>query len=155
MAPKKKSAKKATSKKASKAAKTSGKKKATKKAAAKPAATKVAKKAAVKVKTAGFPAVTKPRSKSQVVAALADATSLSKKEVAGVFEALTGLIKQDLKGPGLFSVPGLMKVKKIHKPKKPARKGINPFTGLETTFKAKPARDVVKVLPLKGLKDMV
>jgi nucleoid DNA-binding protein len=48
-----------------------------------------------------------------------------------------------------------MKIKTIRKPATRARKGINPFTGEETTFKAKPARNVVKILPLKGLKDMV
>jgi hypothetical protein len=58
-------------------------------------------------------------------------------------------------GPGTFTVPGLMKVKVVRKPATKARKGLNPFTGEETVFKAKPARNVVKVLPLKGLKDMV
>ncbi|MCK4951550.1 MAG: HU family DNA-binding protein, partial [Gammaproteobacteria bacterium] len=57
--------------------------------------------------------------------------------------------------PGTFTVPGLMKVKVVRKPATKARKGINPFTGEEMMFKAKPARNVAKVLPLKGLKDMV
>ena len=48
-----------------------------------------------------------------------------------------------------------MKIKLVRKPSQPARKGINPFTKEEVMFKAKPARNVVKVLPLKGLKDMV
>ena len=48
-----------------------------------------------------------------------------------------------------------MKVKVVRKPATKARKGINPFTQEETVFKAKPARNVVKVLPLKALKDMV
>ncbi len=47
------------------------------------------------------------------------------------------------------------KMKVVKKPARPARKGTNPFTGEEMMFKAKPARKVVKVLPLKGLKDMV
>ena len=58
-------------------------------------------------------------------------------------------------GPGEFSIPGLMKIKVVRKPATPERQGINPFTKEETVFKAKPARNVVKVLPLKGLKDMV
>jgi nucleoid DNA-binding protein len=67
------------------------------------------------------------------------------------------LIKKNVgkRGPGVFTVPGLMKVKVVKKPATKARKGINPFTGEATTFKAKPARKVVKVQPLKGLKDMV
>jgi len=51
-------------------------------------------------------------------------------------------------------MPGLMKVKVVRKPATKARPGINPFTGEETIFKAKPARNVVKVQPLKALKDM-
>ena len=67
------------------------------------------------------------------------------------------MIKKDLgkKGPGIFTVPGLMKIKVVRKPATKARKGINPFTGEEMMFKAKPSRNVVKVLALKGLKDMV
>ncbi len=49
---------------------------------------------------------------------------------------------------------GLMKIKLVRKPAQPARKGINPFTKEEVMFKAKPARNVIKVLALKSLKDM-
>ena len=98
----------------------------------------------------------KPTTKSEAYSYLADKTGLAKKEVNSVFDALTGLIKRDLKkGPGIFSVPGLMKIKVVRKPASKARKGTNPFTGEEMMFKAKPARNVVKVLALKGLKDMV
>lgn len=116
------------------------------------------KKPAAKKKTAGASnAAMKPPTKSEVVGSIADDTGLSKKEVNAVFEALGKVMKKNLsgRGPGLFTVPGLMKVKVIKKPATKARKGINPFTGEETVFKAKPARKVVKVLPLKGLKDMV
>ena len=99
----------------------------------------------------------KALTKSQILSELADATDLSKKEVGAVFDALSDLIRKNIgrRGPGIFSVPGLMKIKVIRKPATKARKGVNPFTGEETVFKAKPARNVVKVLPLKGLKDMV
>jgi nucleoid DNA-binding protein len=98
----------------------------------------------------------KPTTKSEVLAYLSDQTGLSKKDVGSVFEALGSIINRDLnKGPGVFTVPGLMKIKVVRKPAVPARKGINPFTGEETMFKAKPARNVVKITPLKGLKDMV
>lgn len=99
----------------------------------------------------------KPRTKSQIYTDLAESTNLSRKEIAGVFEAMGGLIKKDLggRGPGIFTVPGLMKIKRIHKPATKAREGVNPFTGETMMFKAKPARSVVKVLALKGLKDMV
>ena len=98
-----------------------------------------------------------PRTKSEILNVLADQTGLNRKEVGGVFTALGEVMGKDLgkKGCGTFTVPGLLKVRRINKPATKARKGINPFTGEETTFKAKPARNVVKVRPLKALKDMV
>jgi len=95
--------------------------------------------------------------KSEIYQALVAETGLSRKQVAAVFEALGGLIQQNLgkKGPGVFALPGLVKLKVIHKPATPARKGINPFTKEEQMFKAKPARKVVKAVPFKALKDMV
>ena len=99
----------------------------------------------------------KAPTKSEVLGAIADKTDLTKKQVAAVFGELGSLIAKNLKksGPGVFTVPGLMKVVVKRMPAVPARKGINPFTKEETIFKAKPARNVVKVRPLKALKDMV
>lgn len=98
----------------------------------------------------------KPATKSEVMSKIAEATELPRKQVASVFDALAGQIKDALgkKGPGVFAVPGLLKITVIQKPATPKRKGINPFTKEETIFKAKPARRVVKVRPLKALKDM-
>ena len=99
----------------------------------------------------------KPPTKAQVLKDLADATGLTKKQVESVFDALAEMIGKNLgkRGPGVFNVVGLMKVKVVRKPAVPARKGVNPFTGEETVFKAKPARNVVKIQPLKKLKDLV
>ena len=99
----------------------------------------------------------KPMTKSEIVAGIADATGLTKKDVNSVFEAMAAQIKKSLSqdGPGSYTVPGLMKLIVQRKPATEARKGINPFTGEETVFKAKPARNVVKIRPLKNLKDMV
>lgn len=99
----------------------------------------------------------KPTTKSETFTYIADKTGLTKKDVSTVFDSLTALIKHDIRrtGPGVYTVPGLMKIKVVRKPATKARKGVNPFTGEEMVFKAKPARNVVKVLPLKGLKDMV
>ena len=74
-----------------------------------------------------------------------------------MFEDLAALIAKNLKksGPGVFTIPGLSKIKVVRKPATKARKGINPFTQEEMMFKAKPARNVVKIYPLKALKDMV
>jgi len=99
----------------------------------------------------------KPMTKSEVVSGIAEETGLTKKQVNSVFEAMAGQIKKSLgrRGPGAYTVPGLMKVTVVRKPATKARKGINPFTGEETVFKAKPARNVVKIRPLKNLKNMV
>lgn len=103
------------------------------------------------------PAKDKARSKSEVYGTIAEQVGISKKEVAAVFDTMGQMIAADLKkgNAEVFNVPGLMKVVVQRKPATKARKGINPFTGEPTTFKAKPARNVVKVRPLKGLKDMV
>jgi nucleoid DNA-binding protein len=98
----------------------------------------------------------KPVSKSEVLTTIAESTELSRKQVASVFNALSDMIAKQVgkKGPGIFAVPGLMKITVINKPATKARKGINPFTKQEVMFKAKPARRVVKIRALKALKDM-
>lgn len=97
----------------------------------------------------------RPTTKSETMAFIAEKTGLTRKQVGGVFDALSTLIARDLRKHAIYSVPGLMKIKVIKKPATKARKGINPFTKEEVVFKAKPARKVVKVLALKGLKDIV
>jgi len=121
---------------------------------AKAASRKSASKAAKPQKIA--PA-SKPRTKSEVYRVIAEQTGLARKDVQSVFDNLGTILAADLgrRGPGVMQVPGLMKVTVKRMPAKKARKGINPFTGEETIFKAKPARNVVKVRPLSALKKMV
>jgi nucleoid DNA-binding protein len=98
----------------------------------------------------------KPRTKGEFYSTIAEATELSRKQVASVFDAMGQVLAADLgKGPKVCNIAGLMKVTVVHKPATKARKGINPFTKQETMFKAKPARNVVKVRPLKALKALV
>ncbi|MEM8944870.1 MAG: HU family DNA-binding protein [Planctomycetota bacterium] len=99
----------------------------------------------------------KPPTKTEIYANIAESTGLSKKDVGAVFEALNDEIGKALgsKGAGTFTLPGLCKIVVQKKEAVPAREGVNPFTGETTMFKAKPARNVVKVRPLKKLKDMV
>lgn len=95
--------------------------------------------------------------KSQIMTYLAECTELTKKDISNVFDSLSHLMEHHLKsrgGPGEFTVPGLMKCVVKRKPATKVRKGINPFTGEPMTFKAKPARNIVKVRPLKKLKEM-
>ncbi len=99
----------------------------------------------------------KSLTKSAVYQEIAKASNLSRSQVASVFDALVATIKKELgkKGPGMFTVPGLLKLRLIRKPATKARKGINPFTKQETMIKAKPARNVVRARPLKALNDLV
>ena len=99
----------------------------------------------------------KPRTKSEVYKVIAEHTGLARKEVQSVFDSFGMMLAADLgkRGPGVMQVPGLMKVVVKRMPAKKARKGINPFTKEEAIFKAKPARNVVKVRPLQALKKMV
>lgn len=132
------------------------KKKATvKKTVAKKKVTTKTKAAPIKKKKAV--AVKEPMTKTQLLSELSESTELSKKEVQSVLDELANIIDRHVtkRGAGQFTLPGMLKVKVVRKPATKARKGINPFTGEETVFKAKPARNVVKILPLKKMKDMV
>ncbi len=104
-------------------------------------------------------AAKKAPSKSEVTNNIAEATGLTKKQVAAVLEALAGEIKKALgnKGPGVFAIPGLVKVEKKKVPARPAQKNVpNPFKPGEFMDRpAKPASVKVKVRALKNLKDMV
>lgn len=99
----------------------------------------------------------KPAPKSEILATLAEKSELSKKQVQAVLGAMADVIKDQLgkKGPGVFVIPGLIKLRVVRKPATKAKKGINPFTKEEIMIKAKPARNVVKATPVKALKDMV
>lgn len=96
--------------------------------------------------------------KSQVYAHIAEDTGLARKDVAKVFDSLNDVIEGHIKarGAGQFKLPGLLKIKVNKKPATKARKNVpNPFRpGEFMDVAAKPARKVVKVLPLKALKDM-
>lgn len=109
------------------------------------------------VATAPVKGIKEPMTKSALYMAISEKTGLKKKDVVAVFDELSTIINGHVKknAAGIFTMPGLMKVKVIRKPATKARKGINPFTGEPTVFKAKPARNVVKILPLKALKEMV
>ena len=112
-----------------------------------------AKKAPIKKVTAAKA----PMTKSAMLAQIAQNTGLARKQVSAIFDELAILIESHLKkgGVGQFTFSGLMKIEVKRKPATKARKGINPFTGEETVFKAKPARNVVRIRALKKVKDMV
>jgi nucleoid DNA-binding protein len=128
-------------------------KKAAKKAPKK-AAKKAVKKAAPVKKKVTSP-ITAKMTKGQIVASLSDSTGLSKKQVSAVLDDYDSLVERSIKkkSVGEFTLPGMLKIRTVNKPAVKARKGISPFTGEETIFKAKPASIAVKVRPLKRLKE--
>ena len=98
----------------------------------------------------------KPLSKSQLVGAIADQTDLARKDVNNVLMCLSEQIERSLgrRGPGVFTLPGLVKIEKKKVPARKARRGVpNPFKpGELMDIAAKPASTKVKVRPLKKLK---
>lgn len=133
------------------ARKTPAKKTATKKKAT---AKKAPAKAAAPQKR--IKAISERYSKTQMVTQIAENTELTRKQVQSVLDELSDVIEGHIKkrACGEFVLPGLMKIVTVKKPARKARKGINPFTGEETVFAAKPASTTVKIRPLKKLKEM-
>jgi len=97
----------------------------------------------------------KPMTKSEFVNAVADKSGLNRKQAMAVLNAIRTIVVQQLgsQGPGVVTLPGLIKLNVVVKPAQPERQGINPFTKQPTVFKAKPERKVVKVRAVKALKD--
>jgi DNA-binding protein HU-beta len=92
-------------------------------------------------------------SKSKLIEQIAIKNELAKKDVKGVMEALVEIGYKELKKTGVFLIPGFAKFVVIKKPATKARQGTNPFTGEPMTFKAKPARKIVRARPVKAAKD--
>jgi nucleoid DNA-binding protein len=99
----------------------------------------------------------KRMSKAQFVDSIAEKSGLTKKQVASVLDGMNGVIAQQLgkRGPGQVLIPGLLQLSIVDKPATPQHEGINPFTKEPMTYKAKPARKVIRARPLKALKDAV
>jgi len=99
----------------------------------------------------------KKMTKGQFVTAVAEKSGLSKKQVNTALETIHKIVARELgkKGPGEVTLPGLVKLSVVSKPAVPQHEGLNPFTKQMMTYKAKPARKVVKIRPIKALKDAV
>lgn len=119
------------------------------------AAKKSAKKPAP-VKKTKITASDKPRSKGNVFGLIAEHSELTRRKVAEVFDIMTQVMATDLKKGTAFQVPGLMKVVVISKPATKGGMRPNPFKpGEMMQVKPRPARKVVKVRALRGLKSLV
>lgn len=101
-------------------------------------------------------AIREPFTKARLIAAIAEDTGLTRKDIAAVFESLAHLMHRHLKkrAAGVFTLPGLAKFTVSTKKATKERRGINPFTGEETTFAAKPTQRIVRIRALKGVKEM-
>lgn len=156
MAPKKKATARKTSAKKTTAKKSTARKVTAKKATAKKASAKKATAKAAAPKKQPTTSIKNAMKKTEILNYISESTTLSKKEISGVFDTLGNLMHRHLKknAAGEFTLPGVCKFKVKRRPAKKARKGINPFTGEEMMFKAKPATNVVKVSPLKKVKEM-
>ena len=99
----------------------------------------------------------KRMNKSQFVSVLAEKSGLDKKQAAAALDTINALVAQQLgkQGPGEVLIPGLLKLSVVEKPATPKHEGVNPFTKEPMTYKAKPARKVIRVRTLKALKDAI
>ena len=102
-------------------------------------------------------AITAKQTKSHILKTIADETELSVKQVKAVFTAAGHLAKCHLikKGSGEFSIPEMaVKIVRKTKPATKKREGRNPLTGDTIMIAAKPKREVIRVKPLKSLKEL-
>jgi len=101
-------------------------------------------------------AIQEKYTKTAILNDISESTGISKKQVGQVLDGLGDIIERHLKkrGVGEFTLPGLLKIKAVKRPARPARKGVpNPFKpGELMDIPKKPASIRVKVLPLKKLK---
>ena len=87
--------------------------------------------------------------KSQILAALAEKTNVSKKDVTALVDALVEMAYSEVKKSGEFAIAGLGKLVKVQRK---ARMGRNPATGEEIKI---PAKTVVKFRVAKAAKEAV
>ena len=99
----------------------------------------------------------KRMNKTQFVSAMAEKSGLDKKQAMSALDTINALVAQQLskRGPGEVLIPGLVKLNVVNKPAMPKHEGINPFTKEPMTYQAKAAHKVIKVRPLKALKDAI
>ena len=91
----------------------------------------------------------KPMTKTQLVAALAEAMDTDKKTATAAVDALTDIITREVSAGGAVTLPGVGKIACRARPERQVR---NPATGETMT---KPADRAVKMTIAKALKDSV
>merc|ERR1711953_1474154 len=94
-------------------------------------------------------------SASAAYSAVAEKLELKPSEVKSVLDAYMDLAGKELNASESFKFGGFLNLKLKKKPAQKKRKGVNPFTGEEQWFKARPASKTVKAYPMKALKEML
>lgn len=103
-------------------------------------------------------AVKERQSRAEIFQHIANETGIKRIHVEAVFDEMAKLIKAHLKkqGSGEIIIPKLgLKIRKVRKKATKVRTMISPLTGTEVTIPSKPARDDVKIVALKPLKEAV
>ena len=102
-------------------------------------------------------ATNKRMSKSQFLAVLAEKSGLDESQATAALDTINAMVTQQLskQGPGEILIPGLLKLSVVEKPATGQREGIHPLTREPMTYKARAARKVIRVRPLKSLMDAI
>merc|ERR1719267_362410 len=84
--------------------------------------------------------------KGAMVKDIAAEHELKSKEVSQIFDSLAAIATKEVKKTGVFTIPGLCRIKTRTKPATKA--GVRMAFGQEIKVKAKPARTIVKAFPV-------
>merc|ERR1712159_486757 len=90
--------------------------------------------------------------KSALIGAIAP-EGMKNKECAGVLNSLAAIAAKEVKKTGVFTLPGLCRIKTRVKPATKA--AVRVMFGEEKKVKAKPARTIVKAYPVAALKQQI
>ncbi len=93
-----------------------------------------------------------PLTQTQLVAAVADRTELSKSDVRRALAALDEIVLEELGNAQKVRIGGLVQLTVRVKPAQKKRKGRNPATGEEIEIAAKPASVDLRARPLAKAK---
>ena len=95
----------------------------------------------------------KVMTKGALVKTLAEKHEMKTKACGALLESLVALATTEVKKTGIFTIPGLCRIKTRVKPATKA--GLRMAFGQEMKVKAKPARTVVKAFPVAALKAQI
>merc|ERR1711912_35310 len=104
-------------------------------------------------KSKSMKAGAKAMSKGAVTKAIATERELKQKQCAAVINSLVAIGTNEVKKTGIFTIPGLCRIKTRTKPATKAC--VRMIFGKETKVKAKPAKTIVKAFAVAALKRQI